>query len=129
LAHPNARLTPHGRLQIVKHREDGYTQAAIAQAAIAEMMGVSRATVSKWLRRHAREGAARLADRSSRPRQIARGLSAGLAAAICISRGTIARGDRVASATHWVLLGPRSTRCSGAPACTGWPGSIAPRAR
>jgi predicted transcriptional regulator len=48
LAHPNARLTIYGRLQIVRHREDGYTQAAIA-----EMMGVSRATVSKWLRRHA----------------------------------------------------------------------------
>jgi transposase InsO family protein len=78
LAHPNARLTTYGRLQIVRHREDGYTQAAIA-----EMMGVSRATVSKWLRRYTREGAAGLADRSSRPRQIARGLSADLVAAIC----------------------------------------------
>ena len=77
MAHPNARLTPHGRLQIVRHREDGYTQAAIA-----EMMGVSRATVSKWLRRHAREGAAGLADRSSRPLQVARALSADLVAAI-----------------------------------------------
>jgi transposase InsO family protein len=78
LAHPNARLTPHSRLQIVRHRDEGYTQAAIA-----ELMGVSRATVSKWLRRHAREGVAGLADRSSRPRQIARGLSADLVAAIC----------------------------------------------
>lgn len=78
MAHPNARLTPHGRLQIVKHHRDGYTQATIA-----EMMGVSRPTVSKWLRRHAREGAAGLADRSSRPRQIAGGLSTDLVAAIC----------------------------------------------
>ena len=46
-------------------------------------MGVSRATVSKWLRRQAREGAAGLADRSSRPLQVARGLSADLIAAIC----------------------------------------------
>ncbi len=78
MAHPNARLTFHGRLQIVKHHRDGYTQATIA-----EMMGVSRPTVSKWLRRHAREGAAGLADRSSRPRQIAGGLSTDLVAAIC----------------------------------------------
>ncbi len=46
-------------------------------------MGVSRATVSKWLRRHAHEGAAGLADRSSRPLQVARALSADLVAAIC----------------------------------------------
>ena len=78
MTHPNARLTIYGRLQIVRHREDGYTQAAIA-----EMMGVSRATVSKWLRRHACEGAGGLADRSSRPLRVARGLSADLVAAIC----------------------------------------------
>jgi len=78
LAHRNARLTTYGRLQIVRHREDGYTQATNA-----EMMGVSRATVSKWLRRYAREGGAGLADRSSRPLQVARGLSAELVAAIC----------------------------------------------
>ncbi len=78
MAHPNARLTPYGRLQIVRHHDDGYTQAAIA-----EMMGVSRATVSKWLRRHAREGVAGLVDHSSRPLQVARGLSGELVAAIC----------------------------------------------
>jgi transposase InsO family protein len=78
LAHPNARLTTYGRLQIIRHRQDGYTQAAIA-----EMMGISRATVSKWLRRHAREGAAGLADRSSRPLQVARRLSEELVATIC----------------------------------------------
>lgn len=78
MAHANARLTPYGRLQIVRHHKDGYTQATIA-----EMMGVSRATVSKWLRRHAREGSAGLVDRSSRPLQVPRGLSADLVAAIC----------------------------------------------
>lgn len=78
MAHPNARLTPYGRLQIVRHHEDGYTQATIA-----EMMGISRATVSKWLRRHTREGAAGLADRSSRPHDIARTLPTDLVAAIC----------------------------------------------
>ena len=78
MAHPNARLTPHSRLQIVRHRDQGYTQAAIA-----ELMGVSRATVSKWLGRHAHEGVAGLADRSSRPHQMPRGLSADVVAAIC----------------------------------------------
>jgi transposase InsO family protein len=81
LAHPNARLTPYGRLQIVKLRKEGYTQAAIA-----EMMGVSRASVSKWLGRHAREGVAGLTDRSSRPRQLAHELAADLVAAICALR-------------------------------------------
>ena len=78
MAHGNARLTAHGRLQIVRHRDDGYTQATIAA-----MMGVSRATVHKWLGRYAREGVAGLADRSSRPRRMARRLSADLVAAIC----------------------------------------------
>jgi len=62
----------------VAHRSDGYTQAAIA-----EMMGVSRATVSKWLRRHAHDGMAGLVDRSSRPLHVTRGLSADLVAEIC----------------------------------------------
>ena len=78
MAHPNARLTPHGRFQIVRHRDNGYTQATIA-----EMMGVSRATVSKWLRRYTQEGAAGLLDRSSRPLQVARRLPAELVDAIC----------------------------------------------
>lgn len=78
MAHRNARLTTYGRLQIIRHRQDGYTQAAIA-----EMMGISRATVSKWLRRHAREGTAGLADRSSRPLHVAHKLSEELRAAIC----------------------------------------------
>ena len=81
MPHPNARLTPYGRGQIVRHREEGYTQAAIA-----EMMGISRATVCKWLRRHAEEGAAGLADRSSRPMEIARALSPDLVAAISALR-------------------------------------------
>lgn len=78
MSHPNARLTPYGRLQIVRHRKDGYTQAAIA-----EMMGVSRATVCKWLQRHAEEGLAGLSDRSSRPIEIAHALPPDLVAAIC----------------------------------------------
>lgn len=81
MSHGNARLTTHGRLQILQHRSDGYTQAAIA-----EMMGVSRATVCKWIRRHAEEGVAGLDDRSSRPREIGRMLPSEQVAAISAMR-------------------------------------------
>jgi transposase InsO family protein len=50
------------------------------------MMGVSRATVCKWLRRYADEGAAGLSDRSSRPREIARALPPDQIAAISTLR-------------------------------------------
>jgi transposase InsO family protein len=77
MAHPNARLTAHGRLQIVRHRSEGHTAAGIAA-----MMGVSRATVYKWLRRYADEGTTGLDDRSSRPHEVAHALSPDLVAAI-----------------------------------------------
>ena len=106
MAHPNARLTPYGRLQIVRHHEDGY-----AQVTIAAMMGVSRATVGKWLRRHAREGVDGLVDRSSRPLRLARGLSADLVAAICRLRRERAWGPhriayalRIARSTVYAVL-------------------------
>ena len=41
--------------------------AGTPQATVAEQMGVSRATVSKWVRRWREEGDAGLADRSRRP--------------------------------------------------------------
>ena len=106
MAHGNARLTPHGRLQIVHHHEDGYTQATIAA-----MMGVSRATVHKWLGRYACEGVAGIADRSSRPLRLARGLSADLVAAICRLRRERAWGPhriayalRIARSTVYAVL-------------------------
>ena len=78
MAHRNARLTTYGRLQIVRHHEDGHTQAGIAA-----MMGVSRPTVRKWLTRYAREGMAGLADRNSRPHRLPRALEPERVAAIC----------------------------------------------
>ena len=70
MSHPNARLTAYGRAQILHHRAEGHTAASIAA-----MMGVSRATVYKWLRRYAQEGIAGLADRPSRPHGSPRKLS------------------------------------------------------
>ncbi len=63
--HPNARLTPRGRETLVSRVESGL---GVAEAA--RQMGVSRQTASKWLRR-SRSGEG-LADRSSRPRRLAR---------------------------------------------------------
>ncbi|MDP9236906.1 MAG: IS481 family transposase [Chloroflexota bacterium] len=63
MAHRNARLTPYGRRLIVDRFKQGYPATEIA-----EMAGVSRATVYKTLRRFADEGEAGLVDHSSRPR-------------------------------------------------------------
>lgn len=72
MVHPRAKLTPRGRLLLVRRVEElGWPAAQVAEAA-----GVSRATVYKWLRRFRTEGAAGLLDRSSRPRRSPRALSA-----------------------------------------------------
>jgi len=63
VSHRNARTTFHGRLLIVQRHGAGWKQAHIAKA-----MGISRKCVKKWIDRHAAEGEAGLADRSSRPR-------------------------------------------------------------
>lgn len=63
--HKNAKLTPLGREQIVKRKAAGETSGAIATA-----LGVSTATVCKWVRRHKAEGTAGLQDRTSRPRRL-----------------------------------------------------------
>ena len=101
MAHGNARLTAYGRLQIVRHRREGHTAAGIAA-----MMGVSRATVHKWLRRYTREGAAGLADRSSRPHVTPRALTADQMAQICALRRISAYGPHRLS---YELKLPRST--------------------
>ncbi len=64
MAHPNARLTPLTRWDLVQMvRGDGYT---IAEAA--RRFNVSRATAGKWVRRYDEGGRAALMDRDSRPR-------------------------------------------------------------
>ena len=62
MAHANARTTLFARRLIVERVAAGWPAAHVAQ-----QLGVSRATVHKWLRRHAEGGDAGLADRSSRP--------------------------------------------------------------
>ncbi len=62
MAHANARTNLFARRLIVERVAAGWPAAHVA-----EQLGVSRATIYKWLRRYAEAGEAGLADRSSRP--------------------------------------------------------------
>ena len=60
--HDNARTTPRSRMVMIERLEAGWTVSAVAAA-----FSVDGRTVRKWRDRFAAEGAAGLADRSSRP--------------------------------------------------------------
>jgi transposase InsO family protein len=60
--HDNARTTPRSRMVMIERLEAGWTVTAVAAA-----FSVDGRTVRKWRDRFAAEGAAGLADRSSRP--------------------------------------------------------------
>lgn len=62
--HDNARTTRHSRMLIVHRLASGWPVSAVAAA-----QGLTPKTVRKWRDRHAAEGPAGLADRSSRPHQ------------------------------------------------------------
>src|SRR4051812_26464003 len=62
VVHASARTNVFARRLMVERVAAGWPAAHVA-----EQLGVSRATVCKWLRRHAQGGDAALADRSSRP--------------------------------------------------------------
>jgi len=70
VAHRRAKLTVLGRQLLV----DRITVDGMAVAHAANMVGVSRQTAWKWLRRYAAEGLAGLEDRSSRPAHSPRAL-------------------------------------------------------
>jgi len=71
VAHRRAALTPLGRRILVERvLVLGWTQAAVADGA-----GVSRATVSKWVKRYREEGPPGLEDRSSAPHRRPHALS------------------------------------------------------
>jgi transposase InsO family protein len=62
VVHASARTNLFARRLMVERVAAGWPAAHVA-----EQLGVSRATVHKWLRRHAEGGDAALADRTSRP--------------------------------------------------------------
>ena len=78
MAHANSPLTILGRLRLIEILESGMTQAQVA-----DMRGVSRATVCKWVKRYREEGIDGLQDRSSRPKRIPHALSKRKVRAIC----------------------------------------------
>lgn len=101
--HKNARLTPHGREEIVRR----VCQSGQAARAVARSVGVSEKTVRRWVARS--QAGASLEDRSSRPhrspqasppavvlrvkvlRQRERLTLAQIATAVGISRATVGR--------------------------------------
>ncbi|MFD1238248.1 helix-turn-helix domain-containing protein, partial [Pseudonocardia benzenivorans] len=87
MSHRNARTTMHARRLIIERRHAGWPAARIA-----EQLGISRATVHKWLRRFREEGWAGLADRSSRPHSTPTRTPAHVEARILALRDTARRG-------------------------------------
>jgi transposase InsO family protein len=102
MLHRTAKLTPFGRQLLVNRiLIEGWPPATAA-----EMVGVSRATAYKWLRRYRAEGAAGLEDRSSRPHRRPRSLPDREIRRILVAR----RRRRVGPHRLGPLLGhPRST--------------------
>ena len=81
MAHANARTTLYARKLIVDRVLAGHRPGEVAK-----QLGISRQTVYKWVRRWRAEGAAGLADRSSRPHRMPRRTSAEQTAAIVTAR-------------------------------------------
>ena len=87
MAHPNARLTPHGRALLADRIRAGWTITAAARAA-----GISRQTGSKWWHR-AEQGY--LIDRSSTVRHQARQHSTELVERLCARRRELRVGPHI----------------------------------
>lgn len=87
MSHPNARLTPVGRLTIIDLIEGGFTQGEVARR-----LCLSRATVGKWWRRFKVEGRDGLVDRSSTAHHLPHKLDAALVTSICSLRKQLGAG-------------------------------------
>lgn len=97
----NRKLSPGGRLLIIRQIEDGYSQAEVARR-----MYLSRATVGKWWRRYRDEGMAGLDDRSSRAKRLPHALGEDVVQAICELRLKLGAGPHRLA---WELGMARST--------------------
>lgn len=101
MSHPNAKLTPAGRLLIIRQLEDGFTQAEVARR-----MYLSRSTVAKWWRRYKEEGLHGLEDRSSTAKRLKHALGEQVIEAICTLRRELGAGPHRLA---WELGIARST--------------------
>jgi transposase len=111
MAHRNARLTEFGGAAV----GPAHHRAGLAPAQAAESLGVSRATASKWLGRYHAEGAAGLADRSSRPRRCPHALTASQVRRVLAARRRRRQGP-IASPGSWAWPARRSLGCCAATA-------------
>src|SRR6516165_10662685 len=93
--HDNARTTPHSRMLMVQRLAGGWSIATVAAA-----QGVTPKTVRKWRDRYAAEGAAGLADRSSRPHRSPRRLAQQAQDAIIALRRDQLSGPAIARRLH-----------------------------
>jgi transposase InsO family protein/transposase-like protein len=87
VGHANARTTVFARRLIVERVSAGWPAARVA-----EQLGLSRATVYKWLARYREEGEAGLVDRSSRPHTSPRRTPVEVEATILALRTEVGRG-------------------------------------
>ena len=87
MAHRNARTTVFARRLIVERHQAGWPAARIA-----EQLGVSRATVHKWISRYRAEGLAGLEDRPSRPHRTPTRTPAAVETRVLQARAEIRRG-------------------------------------
>ncbi len=101
MSHPNSRLTVRARLEMVLEVESGWSQAEVAR-----QFRVSRATVSKYVRRYRTQGEPGLVDRSSRPNRSPKQTSPRLVKVICKLRHKRSWGPH---RIGWQLKIPRST--------------------
>lgn len=102
MQHRKARLTTFGRQLLVER----VTVLGWSPTVAAEALGVSRATVYKWLRRHRELGSAGLVDRSSRAHACRHALPAPMVARILRARRRWRQGPHRLSPRLGV---PRST--------------------
>jgi transposase InsO family protein len=93
MAHANARTNVFARRLMVERVAAGWPAAQVA-----EQLGVSRATVHKWLRRHAEGGQEALRDRSSRPLRMPARTSAKVEKKVLAARARRRRGAVVLAA-------------------------------
>jgi len=92
-SHKNARLTHHGRAELV-HRVLVEAQTA---SQVAASFGVCVKTVRKWVARFEAEGAAGLCDRSSRPHRLHRPTPSAVMERIAARRRERWTGQRIAA--------------------------------
>ena len=87
MSHRNARLTVHGRQLLVQRVASGRPVAHVAKE-----LGVSRQCAHRWVARHAAEGEAGLADRSSRPHRMSARTNSEVEAKVVAARWEHRRG-------------------------------------